>query len=533
MTVMLHDVDNEIAAAGYAPSTTRLHNALAIGQPRPLPLNDLEYADDTILIATLLAHAQEMIHLIQHRSLEDNMTLNTSKSEHVRVRGGGVLTDIAGAQIPTPSSTTYLGSGLSVDTVRTNRSRAETSRRLGMAQNAFDNLQQVWRHSDIPKRRKKVIYRACVLTKLAYGLQSLVLSQSDKDRIDAFHARCLRKIWNIPSTFATKRILMNAPVTRNAEVLRLARDYPASVDIENQQIKHHAHIYRRPFSDPIRLVTFDKGNPSAPPRWAGQRKAGSPPKSWVTETAKLATEAYRCSHLHAPPPSAIQFRAFLRDAPAVAKAIAARKWLHVEATQHRTNVQDIIQKTVQRTTALQNPDTDGSHFCHHEYPDWGPAHLMDRPPTPWWPDLSQLTRTVPLAAPAPTQHTHLYYTDGSATSKKVHTPPPAGWGVVYFTDAHLKYEAGGRVLVDTTHPDWMGARAHTNNTAELTAMCQALRHALRKHPTEPCEIRYDSKLAAGLAVAAIQPTTNLELVNTLQHLVTQYATLTPITFTHI
>lgn len=155
---------------------------------------------------------------------------------------------------------------------------------------------------------------------------------------------------------------------------------------------------------------------------------------------------------------------------------------------------------------------------------------MDFPPTPWWPDLDRDLTTKTYTAPLATAHQHLYYTDGSATTQP---RPRSGWGFLYFEDAHLRAEVGGAVLTNPIHQDWCGARLHTNNTAEISAMIQVFKHALTTHPTEDLELRYDSTLAAGLAQGTLEPTSNLELAASLRYLVTRFEEHATATFTHV
>jgi ribonuclease HI len=64
-------------------------------------------------------------------------------------------------------------------------------------------------------------------------------------------------------------------------------------------------------------------------------------------------------------------------------------------------------------------------------------------------------------------------------------------------------------------------------------MLHTLQHALRHHPTEDFELRFDSMLAAGLAQGTLQATSNLELVASLRFLVVQFERHASIQFTHV
>ena len=60
----------------------------------------------------------------------------------------------------------YLCSLISDDGVIT----SELSRRIGMAYSDFSALQRVWSHANITRKKKIVIFNACIISKLLYGL---------------------------------------------------------------------------------------------------------------------------------------------------------------------------------------------------------------------------------------------------------------------------------------------------------------------------------------------------------------------------
>eukprot|EP00969_Alexandrium_andersonii_P292418 12924486-Alexandrium_andersonii.AAC.1 len=74
------------------------------------------------------------------------------------------------------------------------------------------------------------------------------------------------------------------------------------------------------------------------------------------------------------------------------------------------------------------------------------------------------------------------YTDGSCLdNQRAHQgPQPAGWGVAIVVPSaqgplgRLVAELFGPVPVDAAHPLSLGALCGTNNTGELTAICEAL-----------------------------------------------------------
>eukprot|EP00959_Pyramimonas_sp_CCMP1952_P160766 3362260-Pyramimonas_sp.AAC.1 len=52
--------------------------------------------------------------------------------------------------------------------------------------------------------RKVKVYRAIVVPKLMYNLEYVWALQADKDRLNAFHVQCLRKIRRIPCAYVSR-----------------------------------------------------------------------------------------------------------------------------------------------------------------------------------------------------------------------------------------------------------------------------------------------------------------------------------------
>ena len=80
---------------------------------------------------------------------------------------------------------------------------------------------------------------------------------------------------------------------------------------------------------------------------------------------------------------------------------------------------------------------------------------------------------------------------------------------------------------------WLGAEAATNNTAELTAIHEAITWALHAPHYASVDIRYDSKYAAHLADDLWQPDTNLQLVHTVRAALGKLRLHAHVTFTHV
>ena len=84
-----------------------------------------------------------------------------------------------------------------------------------------------------------------------------------------------------------------------------------------------------------------------------------------------------------------------------------------------------------------------------------------------------------------------------------------------FTIPHVRIDVMfGRVVTTEAHPAFSGARTHSNNTAEMTAMIEALSFLGPQGPVARDEqscIYFDSLHAAGLCLGTIQARTHVQL----------------------
>eukprot|EP00397_Hematodinium_sp_SG-2012_P032513 GEMP01034622.1.p1 GENE.GEMP01034622.1~~GEMP01034622.1.p1 ORF type:complete len:320 (+),score=44.48 GEMP01034622.1:546-1505(+) len=112
------------------------------------------------------------------------------------------------------------------------------------------------------------------------------------------------------------------------------------------------------------------------------------------------------------------------------------------------------------------------------------------------------------------------YVDGSCLGNVNvrQTAQPAGWGV-YITGAH-NFELYGPVITDPKSPFFYGAECGSNNTAELSAMVEALLWLLSSS-VATATMCYDSKYAAMIMTMVYRAHKNVELAGNLQKLYVQ------------
>ena len=118
---------------------------------------------------------------------------------------------------------------------------------------------------------------------------------------------------------------------------------------------------------------------------------------------------------------------------------------------------------------------------------------------------------------------------------------PAGWGVVVIAgsndlgrgDGEILHEFHGRVITNAAENGFIGAEVGSNNTAELTAIAEALRWLLKEGGNEEIIIKTDSQYAGNQAVGAWKAKANKILVGHVQELWREVSALREISWEHV
>ena len=120
-----------------------------------------------------------------------------------------------------------------------------------------------------------------------------------------------------------------------------------------------------------------------------------------------------------------------------------------------------------------------------------------------------------------TPNTLILYTDGSHDSGKPQAIAGFGYVGIRNGDAdkdevncYIEVQGAGPVVTDYKSLVYLGARKHSNNTGELTALMEAMLWALEKDTQThtPIIMRPDSELAMGWVIGDIIAHTNKDLV---------------------
>ena len=148
-----------------------------------------------------------------------------------------------------------------------------------MACRDFYTLCKVWKHARLPLRKKVAIFEACVVAKLMYCVHTLWLNVPDSSKLDAFQARCLRKMAGIGHSYYSR--------VCNATVLQTCACRKLSATLAYRQVCLLGRIAVLPNDSPVRLCVF-KPHSFALSGGDGPRKRGRPRNTWKRKVHELA-----------------------------------------------------------------------------------------------------------------------------------------------------------------------------------------------------------------------------------------------------
>ena len=110
-----------------------------------------------------------------------------------------------------------------------------------------------------------------------YSLESLWLLKADKDRLDAFHCMCLRRILHVAPSFVSR--------VSNNDVYTRAHQSRYSDVLGSRQKRLFEKIQTMPVESVIRsLVCTLDGQPKS---WFRRRSRGRPQQRWATSVYNL------------------------------------------------------------------------------------------------------------------------------------------------------------------------------------------------------------------------------------------------------
>ena len=213
-------------------------------------INNIRYADDTVLVADSEEKIQEMLDRIKEESERRGLNINAKKTECM----------VISKRLPVPTfnllcgnqvvkqvdSFKYLGSTITEDA----RCEVEIKRRIGIAKKTFSDMGYLLKNRKISIRTRKNMMKTYIWSTLLYGAESWTLSVGLVKRLEAIEMWLWRRMMKIPWT---------ARLT-NEEVLNMVGEKRQLVlTIRKRQFKFLGHTMRRNGMENLALTGMIEG----------------------------------------------------------------------------------------------------------------------------------------------------------------------------------------------------------------------------------------------------------------------------------
>lgn len=248
-------------------------------------LDEVLYADDTILVSTSTQEINAQLEAIESIGLGYGMKLNKNKFEIISTAQSGEVHFRTGQKVMEKANITYLGCRLN----RQSSVHKEVNARISEAMATLKKLDLLWRLSDCPVGFKIMVHNAVIKSKLLYSLKSAQLTEATRKRLDVFQLKGLRKILGVDTTYVNRSNM-------NANVLRLANEKIKREGIKNKQIEIFSETYKkqrmrwlqkiflRRHSDPVRRITLCQNSFAC--RSLRKKRVGRPRHKWIDEVVQ-------------------------------------------------------------------------------------------------------------------------------------------------------------------------------------------------------------------------------------------------------
>ena len=199
-------------------------------------INNLRYADDTVLIADSEQKLQTLLTTAMVKSEEKGLQLNTKKTECMVIskKANVPTTNILckGEKIKQVKNFKYLGYTITQD----GKSETEIKKRISMAKDTFSKMKAIFTNRNISTSTKINTLKAYVWSVLLYGCECWTLNKDTERRLEAAELWFLRRMMRIAWTERKS----------NTEVMEMT-GYKRSLlrTIRKRQMKFLGHTCRK------------------------------------------------------------------------------------------------------------------------------------------------------------------------------------------------------------------------------------------------------------------------------------------------
>ena len=231
-------------------------------------INNIRYADDTVLIA----HSSQQLQLIFNRVKEESerkgLNINIRKTKTMVLSKNSPAPRFqlrCGEQrVEQVERFEYLGSIITEDV----RCKEEINRRIMIAKAAFINMKNILTNRKLSIKTRKNLVKTYVWSTLLYGVESWTLSAATVTKLEAMEMWCWRRMMKIPWTARITNETVLEMVGERRELIRTVR---------GRQLRFFGHVMRREGMENVIITGMVEG----------RRGRGRPREKYVDGLVKL------------------------------------------------------------------------------------------------------------------------------------------------------------------------------------------------------------------------------------------------------
>jgi len=199
-------------------------------------INNLRYADDTVLIATTEKDLQDILNIIESESNKVGLGINIKKTETMVITKKKEIPPcnitLNGQRLKQVNSFKYLGALITSD----GRSIKEVKSRIAQAKKAFSDLKKILTNQRLTFKTRLRVLNTYILPVLKYGSEAWTINNATSNIIDAAEMWFLRRMQKI--SYVDR--VTNEEVLRRADVHRALGQ-----NIRKGQATFFGHVMRK------------------------------------------------------------------------------------------------------------------------------------------------------------------------------------------------------------------------------------------------------------------------------------------------
>ena len=194
-------------------------------------INNLRYADDTILMAESKEELKSLLMKVKEESEKAGLKLNI---QNTKIMASGPITSwqIDGETMKTVTNFIFLGSKITADVDCSH----EIKRHLLLGRQAMTNLDSIIKNRDITLLTQVHLVKTMVFPVVMYGCESWTIKKAEHQRVDAFELWCWRRLLRVPWTARRS----------NQSILKeISPEYSLEALMLKLKLQYFSHLMRR------------------------------------------------------------------------------------------------------------------------------------------------------------------------------------------------------------------------------------------------------------------------------------------------